>query len=124
MGKKPPLARPARRAKPIVATADGTAAGHGAARAEGTAIATGTGIATTGPKTKPADTKRNSKRKRKTYWDDSVDRILKEKFPDNDATNFQPKDVVKTVLDALESEIKQSGRNKPTRGLILRRSGH
>ena len=61
---------------------------------------------------------------RKAYWEDAVDRAFRENFPDDTATNFKPKEVVKTIHNALESEIRESGRKPPTRSLILRKSGH
>ncbi|MBR0870036.1 hypothetical protein JQ633_06685 [Bradyrhizobium tropiciagri] len=73
-------------------------------------------------------TKRKAKPKpekeRKSYWDDAVTRVLKEKFPNNDANTFRPGVVRKLVQDALADEVKQSGRREPGRGLILRKTGH
>jgi hypothetical protein len=100
-------------------TAAGRASGIGKAAAASSAIATAAGAAfPTGKATRKAA----SKKKRKAYWDDDVDRVLKGKF--KDATYFKPKVVVETVLNALAPKIRQSGRKPPSRGLILRRSGH
>ncbi len=73
------------------------------------------------PKSKP---KSKSTKKRKSYWDDPVDRVLREHYPDDTAKNFPAKDVVKKVLEALALDIQKSGRKPPTRGLILPKSGH
>jgi hypothetical protein len=75
----------------------------------------------TEPKGKP---KSKSEKKRKSYWDDPVDRALRENFPNNSATDFEPKAVMDKVLDVLADKIKTSGREPPSRGLILRKSGH
>jgi hypothetical protein len=71
-----------------------------------------------------AEPKSKRKKERKSYWDDEVDRVLREEFPDNSATNFKPKDVKKKVLEVLDPKIKTSGEKPPSRGLILRKSGH
>lgn len=70
--------------------------------------------------TRQAKPKPKSKPK-KSYWDDAVVRVLREHGLDN---SVAPKVVVKTVLNALAPEIRKSSRKPPTRGLILRRSGH
>ena len=53
-----------------------------------------------------------------------MDRVLRENYPDNSAKNFAAKDVVDKVLAALAPKIKESGEKPPSRGLILRKSGH
>jgi hypothetical protein len=69
------------------------------------------------PKSKPV------KEKRKFYWDEPVIRALRETYGNN-ATNHEAGDVVDKVLEVLDSKIKESGRKPPSRGLILRHSGH
>jgi hypothetical protein len=75
-------------------------------------------------KTKSKPKSKSAEQKRKSYWDDDVDRVLRENYPDNSAKNFAPKDVVDKVLAALAPKIKESGEKPPSRGLILRKSGH
>lgn len=83
------------------------------------------GTAATDPPATPTAPK-NPKRdkQRKSYWDDPVDRALRDNYPNSSALTFKAGKVVDKVLDALKSEIRQSGRNPPSRGLILRKSGH
>jgi hypothetical protein len=70
-----------------------------------------------------ATPKKPKPKERKSYWNDPVDRVLRKRFPDNDANSYPPKTVEKEVLDALDPEIKESGRKPPSRGLIHRKTG-
>ena len=63
-------------------------------------------------------------KRRKHYWDDDVDRVLAEEYPNGSAKNFEPGDVVDMVHKVLADKITVSGREKPSRGLILRKTGH
>jgi hypothetical protein len=121
MGKarsNPNLQATAGKTAPVINAGTGTAKGRRTAAGVGVAIVAGAGAATRTGTAIAVGTK-----KRKTSWDQPVGQVLKEHFPNNSATDFKARVVVKKVWEVLKDEIKKS-RTKPSRGLILRKSGH